>query len=231
MNLKVESLERNILNNITDKIENGYRKTDEYRSYSILLEFYISELLRREMRQRAQNELEFEDEKEFFDEVVDDVERKIEKELESNHIDFDFKRYSKKLKEDLEKTAEEIFKLNKKLIEYKNKGGMSRKDLEESKSGVKFEIIELGLQDSIEGLLARPIEDSFKIDLDEIKKIFEYESGHFPFELVKDDIIYVIDDDGKIFVSNENLGKKLKEDIKEEMKNLAEQIYLTNQSS
>lgn len=67
-----------------------------------------------------------------------------------------------------------------------------------------YELFRLGFVDSIEGLLAIPTPDVATLDIDRIREEFRTNGDWFPFEVAVDDLVFVLDDDGSLYISTEN---------------------------
>jgi len=76
----------------------------------------------------------------------------------------------------------------------------------------RFDIYPLGLREAIYGLLAKPTGD-YEWDIDGLREQedWQLQGDWFPYELIVDEFIFVIDDDGSIFVSTANLPRELRE--------------------
>ncbi len=87
------------------------------------------------------------------------------------------------------------------------------------------EMIEIGLQGAIEGLLIRPLNVHGKLDLDRLGNDYQLSGDWFPFEIHKGDFLFVVDDDGSIFISTENFLKDSFNQASVEIQALAQRIY------
>lgn len=225
MKQRMESQEQFILNRIIEAIKNLKEKQKENGGYNSVIEFAVSELVREEMRRIAQvSELADEDER-LLSKAIRTTEEKMLNKLRRENIPFDVKNYLENVEKKLKFPATEISDLKKRLDESKERGRIAEKTSLTTQSGVPFEIIELGLRDSIDGLLARPLVETYEIDLEKIRERCEGENDSFPLEAKLEDLVFVIDDDGTIFVSIENLPKKLIDDANEKLRQLANRIY------
>ncbi len=93
-------------------------------------------------------------------------------------------------------------------------------------SRIPIEITELGLSGFIEGLLAKAFlnnSEGYNINLENLE--YRVEGEWFPFEVMIEDFVFTIDDDGTIFVSVENLPQRLVLKAKEMLQVIANQLY------
>lgn len=223
MKLKINSQERLILNSIVEIINN---LTDEgKKSYNNLIEFAIFGLAQNEIDKIAQ-EAEYNDEKLILSKAIRRTHKKILDEFEEHKLSFQIDDYLKNVRSRLKSSAKEIAKFVSLSAESKKKNKTRKETKLSSKNQIPFEIIELGLPGSIDGLLSRPLIDQFEITLEKIKDNLEVTDDEwFPFQVNKGEFIFIIDDDGTIFISTENFPKPLLSQAKEQLKQLASQIY------
>jgi hypothetical protein len=103
---------------------------------------------------------------------------------------------------------------------------LARTGEETSVPGVQpYQLKELGLKGSIEGLLVYPESDSVNIDIDKLQELGEIEGLWFPYQLKLGDFTFVIDDDGSIFTSTEHFSERMLADAKELINKIAKALY------
>jgi hypothetical protein len=225
MKLRMTSQEQFILNNIIEIIKNLKKRQEEKSIYSSAIEFAISELVRGELRIIAR-ESEWVVEKEnLLHKALKLTKQKVLEKLEKCGISFDITNYFENVEKSLEYPAREVSELRKQLMRSKELERFGKKTSSSSETGVSFEITELGLRDSIEGLLACPLAETYEIDPEKIKESYEVEGDWFPFHVNIDDFTFIVDDDGTIFVSTENFPKDLISRANEILRRLANQLY------
>jgi hypothetical protein len=81
------------------------------------------------------------------------------------------------------------------------------------------------LLESIEGLLATPTENVTALNIDGIRQAFPTQGEWFPFEVSLDNFLFVVDDDGAIFISTENFPKEVLDRARTILHKLAEMLY------
>jgi hypothetical protein len=136
---------------------------------------------------------------------------------------FDFSEYFKAAERKLRAPAMELSDLRTKLRASKE---LARTGQETFVEGVQsYQIKELGLKGSIEGLLIYPLADIVEIDLDKLRQAYMVEGEWFPFQITSHNFTFVIDDDGSIFTSTENFSEGMMSDAKEILKQIADDLY------
>src|SRR5262249_5476701 len=89
----------------------------------------------------------------------------------------------------------------------------------------RYEVHEIGLRGLTEGLLVQPTGDDFEIDLDSLPEGCTVRGDWYPYEVQYEDILFVLDDDGIIFVSVENFPERQIARVREHLHQLARRIY------
>ncbi len=143
---------------------------------------------------------------------------------------FDLEPYLREASTSLQSVAKEICRLSGKLRESRTAKRVYDKarlteETGEAEDDLSFEIRELGLLDSIEGLLAIPVDDSGTINIDAIKEDYEVMGDWFPYEVIFGESVYVVDDDGTVFVSTENFPREYLERVRETLAGIASRLY------
>lgn len=88
-----------------------------------------------------------------------------------------------------------------------------------------YELFRLGFVDSIEGLLAIPTPDVATLDIDRIREEFRTNGDWFPFEVAVDDLVFVLDDDGSLYISTENFPQEALDRAESVLRRLAPILY------
>lgn len=84
-----------------------------------------------------------------------------------------------------------------------------------------YEIVQIGLSGSIEGLLAKPVSECVLIDLDNFKEQhYDINGEWFPFEIMVEDFIFILDDDATIYISTDNFPERLLSEAKKNLMDL-----------
>jgi len=132
------------------------------------------------------------------------------------------KSYESGLQKSLKFPAQEILNQMKQLDESAQRLGSSKTfGTGDTNSGIPFEIVEIGLKDSVEGLLARPRISTCSVNISNLN----YTGEWFPFEIEMDEFTFVLDDNGEIYVSTINFPLDLRKRASESIKELALRIY------
>ena len=93
---------------------------------------------------------------------------------------------------------------------------------------VPFEIISVGTRQSLEGLMVMPIgEQDCYLNLEDLDHSWTISGEWFPFELAIDELTFIVDDEGTIFISTENLPQTLISQIWETLYQIAQRFYTT----
>lgn len=62
------------------------------------------------------------------------------------------------------------------------------------------------MEDAVEGIVAVPLgEQGYYLNLEGIKNSYEVEGTQFPFQIATGTFVFILDDDGSIFVATDNL--------------------------
>jgi hypothetical protein len=115
---------------------------------------------------------------------------------------------------------------NKKLIESKERRRIADKSTSSIHgASLAFDVAELGLHGSVEGLLATPTRGVKALNVERVRETYPTHGEWFPFEVSVGDLLFVIDDDGVIFVSTENFPKDMLERARTILHQVAEALY------
>lgn len=199
----------------------------DQKKYSMGIEFALAELVRDEMRTLAQAERWLPNASQLLDLAVDSVMERVEVALGHRRIGLDFKKYIAAVREKLAFPAKEIQKLSAQLGESRQTHKLGSKEELVSDAGSHLVVHELGLRDAIQGLLVEASEDRTELNLDNLREQpnWRLQGEWFPYELYADDFIFVIDDDGSIFVSTANLPLELRHRASELLRRIADLLY------
>ena len=93
---------------------------------------------------------------------------------------------------------------------------------------VPFEMISVGTRQSLEGLMVMPIgEQDCYLNLEDLDHSWMISGEWFPFELAIGELTFIMDDEGTIFISTENLPQTLISQIRETLYQIAQRLYRT----
>lgn len=226
MRLIVRSQHEFILNKLIETIRSIKEKSETLIDYNGSIEFMITEIISDKMRKIASENEKINNSGELLARAIEFVNEILLKEFNKNNISFEIEDYFSMIRQKLDFPAREVFDLRENLARSKEINRVGEKTLSHTNFNVPFEIIELGLRDSIDGLLVNPLIKSYEIDIDKIKEKYETNGDWFPYEVNIEDSVYVIDDDGTIFTSTENYPKRIILQMKYIMEKLANELYI-----
>lgn len=197
------------------------------RSYSLRVEFALTEIVRDEMRAIAQQEQPRARTGDLLQVAVTRVAGSIDDSLEEHNIVFDLEKYVRKVQEKLSFPAREIQTLGERLAESRGIARLGRKEDADSESGRRYTIHELGLREAIQGLLVEPSQQVQELDIDAVREQTQWhvEGEWFPFEVTIEELVFVIDDDGSIFVPTANLPGELQQRVRNMIRRVADVLY------
>jgi hypothetical protein len=152
---------------------------------------------------------------------------KVNDVLATNDIEVNLNGYVAAVREKLAFPAKEIYRLGEQLGTSRRAQRLGTKEELVSESGSPFIIHELGLREAIQGLLVEPSQDRMELNFDALGRHegWRLEGEWFPYELYADDFVFVIDDDGSIFVPTANLPPELQHRASDLLKHIAELLY------
>jgi hypothetical protein len=86
---------------------------------------------------------------------------------------------------------------------------------------------ELGLKEAIQGILVEPTEQVEEIDIDSIREHgrWRVQGEWFPYAVYANEFVFVIDDDGSVFVSTINLPVELRDKANSIIRQIADLLY------
>jgi hypothetical protein len=197
------------------------------RSYNTTIGCGVDELVKQNMRHLSQQGVSVRGWEALLDMAVERSAGMLRHELDSHLLAFDLGPYLQHAKESLKEAAKEMDGLKRKLMDSREKRRIGEKTPVSTVGARRhYEVLELGLLDSIDGLLATPTADVGGLNLDGIRQAFAIEGEWFPFEVQVDGFLFVIDDDGALYISTENFPKELLERARAVLHRLAETLYL-----
>lgn len=192
--------------------------------YNQMIEFVVRELVRETMRQLAL-EQRGGTRANLLDLAMDQVEQQGQ-ELLAPLMDFSLNPYRASLRQSLKYPAKEMAELAVQL------GHSRQQRVEEtfhrSEAGLSFSIRAVGHSGAIEAFIAAPTDKKFGLELSRVKESCQVEGEWFPFQVRVGELQYTIDDDGLIYTCTANFPGGLMEQAREELLELANQIYETD---
>lgn len=228
MSIEITPEREFIITSLVGLIRESVRR--DSKPYSTAIEFGLTELARVNMRRIVQEQGRTYQAKEILDlalrltkkQLIDRLQQQTDLQFDSQ---FDFDKYLKNVQENLKFPAKEVAELSGKLVQSKRTERVSEKVRICNTASMPLEITEVGLRDSVEGLLVTPLLENFVIELDRIKSFCEIEGDWFPFKIALEEFVFILDDDGTLFLFTENLPSKMVSKAKESIQILADQLY------
>ncbi|MBD2098477.1 hypothetical protein H6F90_25740 [Trichocoleus sp. FACHB-591] len=223
MRFKLLSQEEFILQNVVDLIQSSVVR--ESQTCSSAVEFGLTELVKEQMRRIAQenNTQRWGDALEL---AILDVRQKVEGRLAERHIRFDLKPHLGGIETALKYPGKEITYLQDRLAQSRRTNRIGKRNRIAEAAQTPFEITEVGLQNSIEALIAAPVGKVYELNLEEVRRSYEVEGEWFPFQVAVEEFEFVVDDDGTVFISTENFPEKLVLEAREMLVGLAKRLYI-----
>lgn len=175
---------------------------------STTLETSIVELVRENMREDARNVRAPIGKGDLLRAALEQTESEILAALEACGVECDLDQFFEVASKDLRHTAAELSELSTSLIESRKSKRVKDHLVAESATEKSFTIHQIGLEGFPTGLLAKPAgEESIELDFDALREQVRciFEGDAFPLEVVCDDQVFVVDDDGSVFVSVDGL--------------------------
>jgi hypothetical protein len=226
MRCRVVSEGKYIVDSIVEELNLKRRNGEKGDDYSNILRYSFDELVKRNMRDIAQESWSDLDQNEMVNRSVEEAEYSVKKEMRKRGFDFDIRRYTSESRKLLGPLAKEISDLRKELDSARRSGRIGLRIGLEEHGAVPFEIVEIGLKGLTEGLICVPTTDVFELNLGAVEDFCRSPQDRFPVEIEINEFVYVIDDDGSLFISTENFPDKLMEQARQYLVELCKQIYL-----
>ena len=146
--------------------------------------------------------------------------------FQAQGLAFDLSPYLTHARKSLEVAARELFALNKKLIDLKLKKRIPEKLVVAATPALRlFSITELGLLGSVDWFLATPSAEVNSLEIERLRDNYTTNGGWFPIEVSVESLLFVIDDDGSIFVSTENYPTEMLDKARTILHDLAGFLY------
>lgn len=223
MRFKLLSQEEFILQNVVDLIQSSVERGSQICSSAV--EFGLTELVKEQMRRIAQEN----DTQRLGDALTLatlDVHKKVEGRLAERNIRFALRPHLSEIETALKYPGKEVAHLKDRLAQARRTHRIGERKRIAEAAQAPFEITEVGLQNSIEALIASPLGQEYEVNLEEVRRSYEVEGEWFPFQVTVEELEFVIDDDGTVFISTENFPEKLVMEAKEMLVGLAKHLYL-----
>ena len=192
----------------------------DFEQFDSTIDYAITELTKIQLRNLAQScDRRFWDDRDALDLAINEVDEKIRVQIPQFKLG---KRYRKSLRA-LKYPASEIKELTRELSRSRASERIGPRILLSNLNNT-HEIVEIGLADSIKGLLAKPVSEHVRMDLEKLKaQGFDIEGEWFPYEIRMEELSYIVDDDGTIYISTDNFPERL---LSEARNNLTELVSI-----
>jgi len=199
---------------------------DDRKKYALSLEFALGELVRSEMRRIAQQP-HLARGRDILDLALDRVMHSVNESLRGHRLNIDLGRYATTVRDKLRFPAKEMQDLAENLAESRRVHKLGATEEIAADSGRHCIVHELGLREAIQGLLAEPTDDCHELNIDGLreKAPWRLQGEWFPYELIAEGFVFVIDDDGSVFVSTENLPPELREKASGLLRRVVDRLY------
>jgi hypothetical protein len=215
-----------IINSLARLIASTNEGGEERSIYNSAIGFGVDEIVRHNLRQLSQQRGPVRRWRDLLEGAIERSAERLQQELDSHQLRFNLEPYLGAARKSLESAAKELFELNRKLIESREQKRIAEKSsVTIFEARRRYEVSELGLLDSVEGFLATPSADVAALNIERIRDAFPTEGEWFPFEVSVEDLVFVIDDDGGIFVSTENFPREVLDRARAVLHRLAEVLY------
>lgn len=199
---------------------------DEVPPYVMTIGFAIGELVRQELRAITQEGEPLPNRDNLLQRAMQRVNGYLSERLQSRAIAFDLSSYEAEVRTQLEPVASEMQSLSWELAKSKQDRRVSAREDAVAASMAKYQLSEIGLRDAPEGLLAEPLAATTVANVEAIVDNWRVEGEWFPYEIHCEDFIFVLDDDGSLFVSIENLPASVRPRAVKLLHALANRLYL-----
>ena len=207
-------------------IESIQRMSEKESDYSGTLESVLTELVCNTMRSMAQENIQRKSHHvRLLQEAIHATDAQIKKQLGSNRRNIHLDKYFENIRKNLKFTSQEMEGLTTRVIESRERSRIGERYQRQSETGILFEFIDIGLHDMLEGILTRPINKSIGINIKNARTKYDVEGNWFPFRITAQRFTFVVDDDGTIFVSTDNLPLDLVHEARECLHRLASDLY------
>src|SRR6476646_989051 len=167
MSFKVLSQEEFVLKSLVELIESSMERGS--KRYSSSIECNLTELVKERMRGIAQEDDGYRS-GDILGFAIQDVREKLQELLGDRATGFDFSPYFRSAQTTLKFPAKELSDLGGRLRRSRNTKRIGERRMIAEAAQVPFEITEVGLQNSIEALIASPVGPAYELNLDEVRR-------------------------------------------------------------
>lgn len=199
--------------------------------YSNSIEYALLELIRIQLRQMAQSREDGIAKGWLFEAALRSVFATVETALEKDRMGCDLSAYEAQAIKQLKPAASELETLSNALSKSRHQGKLVPLIAHDIENESRFELRRLGFAESVDGLLVVPSESVQEIDIQRLQSLpnCRIDGKWFPYEVHQGDFMFVIDDDGSIFVSVENLPPRIMAEAQKQLEAIAKALYFVEQ--
>jgi len=222
MRIKVQTQQAFVLRQVVELIRQQLEQENE--SYSSSIELGLTELVQDSMRSIA---LEWKGplEVNLLGQGTLQARRQVEGWLNEDGLEFDLEPYLESVRKTLKYPTREMAQLSRQLWRSRETQRLGKRQEKISADYIRFEVIEMGLSQMIDGLVVAPLVEECELDLDAIESPYQLEGEWFPFEITVRELQVVLDDDGSLVLSTRNFPEFLLLEAKTIVITLAERLY------
>jgi hypothetical protein len=224
MKRRTTSTSRLILDNVVALASEQTKRGAGSHKYSSAIELGLSEMVRECMRKMAQSRIPPVSGM-LLESALEESFGRVKGELQRAKIHLPLDQYRGQIKKMLKPVAGEMEKLTERLAHARQTGKLADEEVVATGAHTPYEVRPIGLRGLTEGLLVQPIGDDIEIDLDSLPEGCTVRGDWYPFEVQYEDILFVLDDDGSIFVSVENFPEREAVRVRDQLHELARRIY------
>jgi hypothetical protein len=149
----------------------------------------------------------------------------VEEELPRAGVRLPLGQYREQVRKILKPVASEMEKLRERLTYARQTGKVEAEEVVATDAPTQYEVRAVGLRELTEGLLVQPTADDFEINLAGLPEGWTIQGDWYPYEVQYEDFLFVLDDDGSIFVSVENFPERMVMRVRELLHELARRIF------
>lgn len=219
MKLRIEADRKYVLNRILEAADALQGRTAD-PVYDLPLGDSIAELVKIHMGEAART---LDVGQLSGDEILNDAIRRVASELQNAMKRIDLNDYLSEARKALNRPAKEVAKSRKELRSSKDRAKVGEEQL--VPGAQPYWVKELGLRGAIDGFLVFSTADVLSINLDRVRTNHEVRGDWFPFEILHEELVVILDDDGSLFLSTKRLSDVRIPDARKFLAEVAGQLY------
>lgn len=221
MSTRILSQEQFILSCVEEYV--GCLLEQEEKKYSWRIEFGIGELVRVQMRQLAQ--VRAEHEAIMLERSIEITQEKLNGWFTGREFSFDFTPYFGSVRKELRFAAKEIGELSKQLSLSRRSERVAHRESITYGVTVPLEIVQVGLQNAIESILAVPLAEEFDLDLEGVREVYLVQGQWYPYQITIESLSLLLDDDGTVLMPTLGLSNTMIEQARNTLLTLVTRLY------